>query len=158
MNELNRRDALLLAATVTLGATATETHAQEAKQSPFAKETKPADNASFKLAAENPEIYMFSETVTFKTSVTAPHTQYLKMWAAAASRSGYDVILIPAGTTRMFRADPSLDAFTKKGGLYWSCGKDSGTIQFKQAGALIMVIRDHEGNVTCHTLTLDVRC
>ena len=59
---------------------------------------------------------------------------------------------------RVFRARTDVDDFTAKGGVYWKCGKDAGKFQFKTAGALVMVVRDHDGTVPCYQLGKDFRC
>jgi len=67
-------------------------------------------------------------------------------------------VLIRPGTMRIFRADAGKDEFTKKGGLYWKCGKAEGKFQFQEPGALVMALRDQDGTVRCYSLALDFRC
>jgi len=55
-------------------------------------------------------------------------------------------------------ANPDVDDFTRQGGLYWRQGKTSGTVKFKQAGALILIVRQADGTVNWFTLHTDFRC
>lgn len=55
-------------------------------------------------------------------------------------------------------ANPDVDDFTRQGGLYWRQGKTSGTVKFKQAGALIMIVRQADGTTNWFTLQPDFRC
>ena len=67
-------------------------------------------------------------------------------------------VRVPPGSMRIFRADAGRDAFTQQGGLYWRFRDTPGKAQFKQPGALVMVVRDHDDTVRCYSLVLDLRC
>jgi hypothetical protein len=68
------------------------------------------------------------------------------------------LIYVPSRSMRIFRADAGVDEFTKQGGLYWRLGNTRGKTQFKQPGALVMVVRDGEGTVHWYSLEFDLRC
>ncbi len=62
------------------------------------------------------------------------------------------------GSIRFFRADASLDEFTKQGGWYWRHGEIKGKSQFAQPGALIMVVYQPDGTVHWYSLLREFRC
>ena len=118
---------------------------------------KPVDTG-LENALQHPSHYMFGEQVTFKTSVTEPHTFDLIISSANDPLYGGKGVTVRPGTMRIFRADASVDDFTKKGGFYWKCGKTEGKAEFKTPGSIIMVVRDMDGTVRCYTMVPDYRC
>ena len=109
-------------------------------------------------ALKNPHVYMFGERVTSKTDPTAPHGFDLVITSARDVDGKPEQVMVRPGTMRIFRADAAVDEFTKKGGWYWKCGKVEGKSQFKEPGALIMVVRQQDGAVEWYSLVIDVRC
>jgi hypothetical protein len=160
MNNVNRRDVVKLAAGLAVGAGVLAAQPSPAQEAPAASDPsgKPSVDRQLEMALKDPERFQFTEQFTFKTSTTDPHTQHLEITPVQGSRLGYDVVAVPTGTIRIFRADAAPDEFTKKGGLYWKCGKDQGKLQFKQPGPLVMVVRDKDGTVHCYSLAMDYRC
>jgi len=160
MRDVSRRDAVKLAAGLAVGAGVLAAQQSPAQEATAASDPsgKPSADRHLELALENPERFQFTEQFTFKTSTTDPHTQHLEITPVQASRLGYDVVAVPTGSMRMFRADAARDDFTKQGGLFWKCGKDEGKLQFKNAGPLVMVVRDKDGTVHCYSLAIDYRC
>ena len=154
MRSFNRRDAVKLAAGLTLGVSvlaADEALGQETK--------KPAKDPQLETALASPYQFVFGEQVSFKTSTTEPHTFDLVITSARDPvGTNNEGITVRPGTMRIFRADADRDEFTKKGGMYWRCGDTKGKVQFKEAGPLVMVVREHDGAVRCYTLALDYRC
>jgi hypothetical protein len=162
MSEMNRRDAVKLAASLSIGASvhaANKVPGQEDKKAVDPQPAKPTDDPLLELALKSPNLFMFDEQVTFKTSTTAPHTYHLMVSSVrdplGSNNEGVD---IPPGSMRIFRAGAGRDDFTKQGGLYWRCGDSQGKVKFKQPGALVMVVRDQDGTVRCYSLMLDFRC
>ena len=150
--DMNRRDAMKATAGLALGAgvlTGTEAIGQEAK--------KAADQL-LETALKDPYVFMFAEEVTFKTSVTEPYTFNLVITSARDPRNGGETVEVRPGSMRIFRADADKDEFTRKGGVYWRCGKTEGKFQFKEPGALVMAVRDQDGTVRCYSLAIDARC
>ena len=118
---------------------------------------KPVDE-ELASAIKNPSNYFFSEQITFKTSVTDPHTFELIITSAKDPEHDRRGEIVRPGTMRIFRANANVDDFTKKGGFYWKCGTTEGKAEFKTPGAIIMVVRDMDGTVRCYTMFHDVRC
>lgn len=150
MGDMSRRDAVKLAAGLAVGAGAAGAARGEAK---------PAGDPQLEAAIRNPYSFMFTEQVTFKTSTTEPHTFDLVITSGRNPHApGVSGVRIRPGTVSVFRADADRDEFTRKGGVYWKCGKATGRFQFKQPGALVMAVRDLDGTVRCYSLMIDVRC
>jgi hypothetical protein len=151
MTDVSRRDAVKLAAGLAVGAgtlAIQEARGQEAG--------KPAD-PQLEQATRNPQAFMFGEQVTFKIEGDG-HSRELFITSARDSQGRRARLPVPAGSMRIFRADADLDAFTRQGGLYWQFRDTQGKAQFKQAGALVMIVRDHDDTVRCYTLVPDLRC
>jgi hypothetical protein len=76
-------------------------------------------------------------------------------------------IRVPSRSVRIFRADPTVDEFTSRGGLYWRFRDRPGKVTLNKAadafpkpdgvGEIVMVVRD-EDTVRCYTMTPDLRC
>jgi hypothetical protein len=121
-------------------------------------EAAPPTDGELDNALKNPHVYMFGERVTSKTDPTAPHSFDLVITSARGVDGKPEQVMVRPGTMRIFRADAAVDEFTKKGGWYWKCGKVEGKSQFKEPGALIMVVRQQDGAVEWYSLVIDVRC
>jgi hypothetical protein len=106
-------------------------------------------------AMQNPQGLMFVEQTTSKCTTDGEELHITS--ARGVNGEAQGVILLP-GKMQVFRADTRVDEFTKQGGWYWKCGKDSGKLQFKQSGAVIMVVRDLDGTVHWYALGIDLRC
>lgn len=150
MSDLSRRDAVKLVAGLGLGMGAL------AAQDAAGAETAQPEDKMLQDASENPARFMFTAQQTFKTTPSG-----YRLVFTSAVRKPTDpkegVSLLPA-SMRIFRADSDLDEFTRKGGLYWKCGKEEGQIQFKNPGELIMAVYDQAGTVNCYSLFYDARC
>ena len=150
MGDVSRRNAVRVAASLAVGAGVFGSKAapgQEAKES--------ADPL-LDLAHKNPQMFMFSEQVAFRIEGDG-HSRDLYMTSARDPQQG-GVVSVRAGSMRIFRADADRDAFTRQGGLYWRFRDTQGKAQFKQPGALVMVMRDFDDTVRCYSLVLDLRC
>lgn len=119
---------------------------------------KAAVDGQLDNALKNPHEYMFGERVTSKTDPTAPKSFDLVIMSARGVDGKSEKVTVRPGTMRIFRADAGVDEFTQKGGWYWKCGKVEGKSQFKEPGALIMVVRQQDGAVEWYSLVIDVRC
>jgi hypothetical protein len=106
-------------------------------------------------AHRHPETFMFGETVI--TTKTDPRFD-LVVTTAREERGKPTSVAVRTGKVRIFRADADRDDFTRQGGWYWKCGETEGRAKFKEAGALIMVVRQHDGTVHWYTLHPDYRC
>ncbi|MCA9006906.1 MAG: hypothetical protein KDA70_16640 [Planctomycetaceae bacterium] len=150
MSDLSRRDAVKMVAGLGLGL------GTLAARDAGAAETAQPEDKMLKDASENPSRFMFTDQRTFKTTPSG-----YRLVFTSAVRKPTDpkegVSLLPA-SMRIFRADSDLDEFTRKGGLYWKCGKEEGQIQFKNPGEVIMAVYDQDGTVNCYSLFYDVRC
>jgi hypothetical protein len=101
---------------------------------------------------------MFGEQATSKTDPSAPHSFDLIITSARGPKGERTSVRVRPGTMRIFRADAGVDEFTKQGGWYWKCGEVNGQSQFKQPGALILVVRQRDGTVQWYSLVFDLRC
>ena len=150
MNDLSRREAVKMVAGLGLGL------GTLAARDTGAAETAQPEDKMLKDASENPARFIFTAQQTFKTTPSG-----YRLVFTSAVRKPTDpkegVSLLPA-SMRIFRADSDLDEFTRKGGLYWKCGKEEGQIQFKNPGEVIMAVYDQDGTVNCYSLFYDVRC
>jgi hypothetical protein len=126
----------------------------------FADESlKPAQvpvDKPLELALQSPSAFMFAEQVTSR--LDGPGEGHDLVITSATPDARGTLIYVPSRSMRIFRADAGVDEFTKRGGLYWRFGNTRGKTQFKQPGALVMVVRDGEGTVHWYSLEFDVRC
>ncbi|WP_417377526.1 hypothetical protein [Gimesia sp.] len=150
MSDLSRRDAVKMVAGLGLGMGAL------AAQDAAGAETAQPEDKMLQDALENPARFMFTAQRTFKTTPSG-----YRLFFTSALRKPTDlkegVSMLPA-SMRIFRANADQDDFTRRGGLYWKCGKEEGQIQFKNPGELIMAVYDQAGTVNCYSLFYDVRC
>ena len=121
-------------------------------------DARAAADAELESALRNPQGYMFVEKATSKTDPSAPHSFEMVVTSARGVDGKPQKVSVRPGTMRVFRADAGVDEFTRQGGWYWKCGKVEGKSQFKQAGALILVVRQQDGAVEWYSLQLDFRC
>jgi RNA polymerase sigma factor (sigma-70 family) len=121
---------------------------------------KPPEPADRELAdaLKNPQLFFFGEQATSKTDPNAAHSFELVITSARNVKGDRESVTVRPGTIAIFRADASMDEFTKQGGWYWRCGKVEGKSQFKQPGALILVVRQLDGAVQWYSLHYDIRC
>ena len=161
MSDVSRRDAVRLAAGLAVSASMLGTpnaRGQEPKKGADPQPAKKSEDDELKLARQSRGLYMFSEQVTFKTTPTEPYSFHLIITSARDEHCKSEMVNVRQGTIQIFRADPDKDDFTKKGGVYWICGKAEGKFQFKQPGALVTVVRDLDGTVRCYSMLPDLRC
>jgi hypothetical protein len=159
MEDMSRRDAVRLGASLAIGATVVANRALGQAQAADRQPVKPANDPELAGALKNPYMFMFAEQVTFKTSTTAPHSFDLVITSARDPEGGHnDGVHVRPGTMRIFRADTGRDDFTRQGGIYWRCGDVQGKVRFKKPGPLVMVVRDQDGTVRCYSLEMDIRC
>lgn len=101
--------------------------------------------------------YMISEEVTIKLEGDR-HSRDLVITSARDKDLLPIKVSVRSASMRVFRADPNRDEFTKAGGVYWNFRGKEGKVQLKQAGALVMVIRDRDDTARFYTLVPDMRC
>jgi len=134
------------------------------KPAETAQAAKPADirpvlaDLMLEQALSDPSIFMFGETASSKTDPNAPRGFDLVITSARNVKGEREIVHVRPGTMRIFRADDTVDEFTKQGGWYWKCGDQKGKTQFKEAGALILVVRLQDGTVQWYSLQVDLRC
>jgi hypothetical protein len=154
MSDVSRREVMKLTAAAVAGAVLAPAGAGGQD-----KPAKPPADPQLESALKSPFGFMFGEEITFKTSTTEPHTFDLIITSGYTTVGPYnDGVHVRPGTMHIFRAKADLDEFTKKGGMYWKCGATEGKAQFKQAGALVLIVRELDGTVRCYTLHKDFRC
>jgi hypothetical protein len=123
---------------------------------------EPIDQA-LEQALRNPQSFMFSG---HSTSQTAPYDG-LVITSARGKDGKRTKVTVYAGTMQVFRADATIDDFTKQGGWYWTCDEVQGKSQFVSApdqfppppdgaGPLIMVVRQQNGDVDWYALTFNM--
>lgn len=157
MSDVTRREAVKLTAAAAVGAVLAPVGAMG--QDKPAKQDKPPADPQLEAALKSPIGFMFDEEVTFKTSTTEPHTFDLIITSGYTLGGPYnDRVHVRPGTMQIFRARSDQDECTKKGGMYWRCGATEGRTQFKKAGPLVLIVRDHDGTGRCYTLIHDLRC
>jgi hypothetical protein len=160
MSKISRRDVVKLAAGVAVGGTAAAVAAPregsgEVKENDTPGE--PAIDEMLKMALRNPESFMFTEKVTFVVD-GAQRWRELYITSARDVERKPTQMRVPTSSMRIFRADAARDEFTQQGGVYWKLLRgEEEKIQFKQPGALIMIVRDDDA-VRCYTLEPDTRC
>ena len=116
---------------------------------------EPSADGLLERALQTPQMFMFDEHVT---STTGDSSKDLIVTSARGLQLNPETVIIRPGTMRIFRADADRDDFTRQGGWHWRCGDTEGDSQFKQPGALIMVVRQQDGTVHWYSLVLDLRC
>ena len=161
MTDLNRRSVVQLAAGLAIGAVATDPRRAAADDSGFLFPARPRDpnakDEALASAIRHPHNYMFREQVDVKLEGDK-HSRELVITSARNEDQKSVKEFIRSGTMRIFRADPDVDDFTKQGGLYWRFNGKEGKVQFKQPGAIVMVVRDHDDHVRFYSLQPDLRC
>lgn len=156
MSDVNRRDAVKLAAGLAVGAVGLAPRDARADQAqPVA--AKASVDPMLESAQSNSQIFMFREQVTFRIEGDG-RSRTLAFTSARDTQGKATHIHVPSAAMRIFRADAGLDEFTRQGGIYWKFRETEGKIQFKQPGALVMVVRDHDDTVRCYALDYDLRC
>lgn len=160
MSELNRREAVKLAAG--LAACGGALVAGEARgNDKLAGDAKlsaasPEDSA-LEQAVRNPAAFMFREQVMFKLEGDG-HSRDLYITSAKDADGKPLRVRVPSAAVRIFRADASVDDFTRNGGVYWQFFGKKGKFQLKDPGALVMIVREHDDTVRCYSLIHDMRC
>lgn len=99
-----------------------------------------------------------------------PHTG-LVITSARDAEGRQTKLFVKSGTVRVFRADASLDDFTRNGGWYWRSGDADGKTAFEprptddglsdtppKAGPLVLVIYHPDGTIDWYSLHYDMRC
>lgn len=154
MRKVSRRDGAKLVAGLAVGARVVITNEVLADES-----VKPAQvpvDKPLELALQSPSAFMFAEQVTSR--LDGPGEGHDLVITSATPDARGTLIYVRSRSMRIFRADAGVDEFTKQGGLYWRFGNTRGKTQFKQPGALVMVVRDGEGTVHWYSLAFDLRC
>lgn len=156
MSDVNRRDAVKMAAGLAIFAVGLGTQNVQGEQSALPA-APPTTDSELKSAQAGPEIFMFEEQVTFKIDGDG-RSRPLYFTSARDERGETAIIQVPSSSLRIFRADAGRDAFTRQGGIYWKYREADGKIQFKKPGALVLVVRDADDTVRCYSLAYDLRC
>jgi hypothetical protein len=115
---------------------------------------KETGDRNLQEARSNPQVFVFGEQAFSKTD---PGFDVV-ITSARGVDGKQENVQVRTGTIRVFRADASRDNFTQAGGWYWRCGNTQNKTQFKEPGALIMVVRGHDGTVQWYSLHVDFRC
>lgn len=149
MRDLSRRDAVMQAAGLVLGAGVIASHGAAAE------ETKTTGDA-LELCAQDLSALMFIERVTSKIGDHGDGRDLVITSALSAGRR--TSISVRSRSVRIFRPDPDVDEFTKQGGLYWEFGEIQGKTQLKMPHVMVMVVRDADGTVQWYPLSIDFRC
>ena len=152
MTALTRRDVIKGAAGVAMGV-----GALTSRKSRGEIQDGPGKDLTLEQAIKNPQSFMFSEQASFKIEGDG-YSRDLFITSARDSQAKRVQMRVPAGSMRIFRADANVDEFTKQGGMYWQFFGKEGKVQFKQPGALVMIVRDHDDVVRCYSLVFDFRC
>ncbi|WP_029631862.1 hypothetical protein [Zavarzinella formosa] len=150
MRDVNRRDVVRFVAGLAAG-----TGLMAASEA-SAKDPKPPADPELELALSSLGTFMFAEQLKTKIDDNGPGRDVVITSAIADGKSTH--VYLRSNSVRIFRADANVDDFTKKGGVHWYFGDTKGKIQFKNPGALIMVMRDEDGIVRWYSLGLDFRC
>jgi hypothetical protein len=124
---------------------------------PQAPAGQPPKDQALEQAQRQPGSFMFSEHVTFKLEGDG-HSRDLYITSAKDAEGKREPVRVPSAAMRIFRADSSVDAFTRSGGVYWTFFGQEGRFQFKESGALVLIVREHDDTVRCYSLTHDMRC
>jgi len=113
--------------------------------------------------AINPQAYMLSEPVLIALDVDG-YSRDLIVTSARDPDGKQMSVYVPSRSVRVFLADPSVDDFTRQGGIYWKFHDKPGQTQLKlypslqsPDGLLVMLVRDSDV-VRCYTLNVDLRC
>jgi hypothetical protein len=101
-----------------------------------------------------PGAFMFQEQTTSQCDAKRD----LIITSAQGVQQKPEPLTVRPGTMRVFRANSSLDEFTQQGGWYWRCSNVEGRSQFKQPGALILVVYQLDGTIHWYSLAIDFRC
>jgi hypothetical protein len=117
---------------------------------------RPTD-AALEQALRSPSTFMFREQVTFKLEGDR-HSRDLYITSARNPEGKPERVRVPSASMRIFRADSSVDEFTREGGVYWQFFGKEGKFQLKDPGAIVLIVRDHDDTVRCYSLIHDVRC
>ena len=159
MSELSRREAVKLAAGLAVGAGAWAGQAADADENPPVEHVQPlsTNDAALEQALRSPAGFMFSQQVSFKLEGDG-YSRELVITSAKDAAGKPTRIFVRSATMQILRADAGLDDFTRKGGVYWQFFNKAGTFQFKEPGALVMIVREHDDTVRCYSLAYDERC
>ncbi len=109
-------------------------------------------------ARRDPSTFMFAEQATSKIDPDAARGFDLVITSTRNEDGQPARVVVRPGTMQIFRADAGVDEFTRQGGWYWRCGAVEGKSQFKEPGALVMVVRQMDGTTHWYSLVIDIRC
>jgi len=169
--EVSRRDALKVAAGLAVGVgvgTAGSALGQQSSKPADAPQPAKSADDSLARAKENPEGFMLSEPQVF-TLETDGYSHDLVITSARNEKGDRVQVIVPSRSVRFFRADTTVDEFTRQGGLYWRFRDQPGKVKLKKTaestalnpvpgpGQLVMLVRDEE-TVRLYTMMLDLRC
>ena len=121
-----------------------------------------ATDTTLERARKSTSGMMFADQLTTKA---AENRRDLVITSAWGEDGTPETVRLRPGTTRIFRAGPGQDEFTKQGGWHWRFGKTEGQSQFKREsafdagrGPLVMVVYEMDGTVHWYRLIPDFRC
>jgi hypothetical protein len=110
-----------------------------------------------KTAVASPQAFMLSEPVSFTIEGDGRSRDLIVI--SSLNEDGKQIpVRVPSGTMRVFRADASVDDFTKQGGVYWKFYNTSGKVQLSTPDAIVMILREGNDTVHCYEMTVDLRC
>ncbi len=163
MSKLSRRQAVKLAGLV-VGAGALVGRAAGGDEKPaaggqpaIAQQGLPLNDQALEQAMRHPSSFMFREQVTFKLEGDR-HSRDMYITSARSHEGKRERVRVPSAAMRIFRADASVDDFTRRGGVYWQFFGKEGKIQFKDPGAIVLIVRERDDTVRCYSLEHDLRC
>ena len=100
---------------------------------------------------------MLGGPVTFRLEGDG-HSRDLYITSARGADGKPTRVRIPSAAVRIFRADADVDDATRRGGLHWQFRNQKGTVNLKEPGMVVMIVRDGDDTVRCYTMTPDERC
>jgi hypothetical protein len=156
MSELSRREAVICGLAASAGALVGQAGADE-KPGVAGLQPLPTNDPDLTHALSGPWGFMFSEQVAFKLAGDG-YSRDLVITSAKNADGKPERLFIRSATMRIFRADANVDAFTREGGVYWQFHDKAGTFKFKEPGALVLLVREHDDTVRCYSLAFDERC
>jgi hypothetical protein len=118
------------------------------------KSSKGNLDSMLELAQNSPSTFMFGEQLTTKIDGYSELT--ISGTLSETGEAGF--ARLKPGKMKILRLDASKDDFTKQGGFYWRSGKTEGKAQFKNRGAIVMVVYQMDGTVHWYSMILDLRC
>jgi hypothetical protein len=130
---------------------------QEPTKAVDTPEVVPAKDALLAMAIDNPQGFMLTGAKTFRLEGDGASRDLLI--TSALDRDGKrNVVRVPSGSMRIFRADADIDEFTRQGSLHWRFHDTQGRVKLKTPGEIVMLVREGYATVRCYIMTPDERC